>query len=250
MFISYNLLGGRKVSEIKLNIIHNGIENVVHLIRSIELFKANEPEYKENQIWKIIDGNIGYVNLSLLLKPMVDSMFADLSDTKAIIFDNRGYPLGTARDIVSHLTDKTFCEAVFTTNLVMSPDNYDNINDNYSQITVLQNKSIYKGEIIVLVNEQTQSQAEFLCMVLQGASKRVKIIGSQTSGAIGTVSGIILPGGISTYFTCQRVCDDEGKNIQGKGIVPDIIITPTIKGIISGVDEVLQKAIEYVNIQK
>ena len=39
----------------------------------------------------------------------------------------------------------------------------------------------YKGQIIILVNEETQSQAEYSCMVLQAAYKKVTIIGSQTA---------------------------------------------------------------------
>jgi len=112
-FINYQLLGGKKDSNVKLNINHNGSETVLDYTRNFDLFEANKPEYNENQIWKIIDDNIGYVNLDLLSKSLVDSMFDDLSGTKAIIFDNRGYPMGTPHDLASHLTDNPLLKQFF-----------------------------------------------------------------------------------------------------------------------------------------
>jgi C-terminal processing protease CtpA/Prc len=173
-------------------------------------------------------------------------MFNDLNDTKAIILDNRGYPLGTARDLANHLTNKTYIEAIISSLIVKSPDTENIIYDNYYQRSVPENKLQYAGEIVILVNEFTQSQAEFLCMVLQGASNKVKIIGSQTAGADGIVSWIILPGGISTLFTAQKVCYPNGNNTQGTGIIPDVYVTPTIEGIRNGNDEIYQTAISYL----
>lgn len=248
LFINDNLLGGIKDSKIKIEVVHNGKNEIFMLKRDIEKSEIIKQEFTGNKVWNKINDNVGYVNLGLLSKDLVDSMYKDLSDTKAIIFDNRGYPMGTARDIVSHLTNKKFCEATFLTKIVISPDVNNNTNMIYKQETTLENKPFYNGQILILVNEQTQSQAEFLCLVLkEGAGDKVKIIGSQTSGAIGTVSGIILPGGISTFFTCQKVCDINGKNIQGTGIIPDIIVHPTIEGICKEKDELLLKAIEYAN---
>ncbi len=58
----------------------------------------------------------------------------------------------------------------------------------------------YKGKIAILVNEETQSQAEYTAMAFQVAPK-ARVFGSQTAGADGNVSEIILPGGFKTYMT-------------------------------------------------
>ena len=100
------------------------------------------------------------------------------------------------------------------------------------------------------MNEITQSQAEYSCMVLQAAYKRVTIIGSQTAGADGDVTGIKIPGGITTAFSGHGIHYPDGKPTQGIGIVPDIPIAPTIKGIKEGRDEVLERAIQFAKSGK
>jgi C-terminal processing protease CtpA/Prc len=49
--------------------------------------------------------------------------------------------------------------------------------------------------------------------------------------------------GIGIYYP-------DGKETQRIGIVPDIELKPTIKGIKEGRDEVLEKALEIINEQK
>jgi hypothetical protein len=75
-------------------------------------------------------------------------------------------------------------------------------------------------------------------------TKAVKI-GSQTSGADGNVSIIYLPGRIATYFTGLGIFYPDNRETQRIGIVPDIEIVPTIRGIREGRDEVLEAALNY-----
>ena len=49
---------------------------------------------RQGDILKLFPGNIGYADLDRLPPTMVDSMFERFKDTKAIIFDMRGYPPG------------------------------------------------------------------------------------------------------------------------------------------------------------
>ena len=107
------------------------------------------------------------------------------------------------------------------------------------------NKDYYKGKVIIIVNEYTQSNAEYTSMAFRVAPK-VTVIGSQTAGADGNVSRINLPGEISTTFTGIGVYYPDGTETQGIGIVPDIEIKPTIRGIKEGRDELLEKAIELI----
>jgi len=72
------------------------------------------------------------------------------------------------------------------------------------------------------------------------------VIGSQTAGADGNVSEIILPGGIKTMISGIGVYYPDGTETQRVGIVPDIEIKPTIQGIREGRDELLEKAIEVI----
>ena len=78
------------------------------------------------------------------------------------------------------------------------------------------------------------------------AGDKTTVIGSTTAGADGNVSRIDLPGGMRTVISGIGVYYPDGKETQRIGIVPDIEVTPTIEGIKSGRDEVLEKAIELI----
>ncbi len=74
----------------------------------------------------------------------------------------------------------------------------------------------------------------------------VTTIGSQTSGADGNASLIEMAGGEKTMITGIGIFYPDKTETQRKGIKIDLIVKPTIKGIIEGKDEVLEKAIELV----
>lgn len=99
---------------------------------------------------------------------------------------------------------------------------------------------------MVLVNNLSQSQAEYTAMAFRAAPKTT-IIGSTTAGADGNVSEIWLPGGLYTMISGIGVYYPDGTETQRVGIIPDIEVKPTIKGIKEGRDEVLEKAIEIIN---
>lgn len=73
------------------------------------------------------------------------------------------------------------------------------------------------------------------------------VIGSTTAGADGNVSQFYLPGGISTLISGIGIYYPDGRETQRIGIIPDIVVKPTIRGITEGKDEPREKAIEIVN---
>lgn len=123
--------------------------------------------------------------------------------------------------------------------------------DNPGEFTFTSNLEIpsqgknYKGKLVVLVNELSQSQAEYTSMAFR-AGDNTTIIGSTTAGADGNVSAIMLPGGLRTMISGIGVYYPNGRETQRIGIVPDIEVQPTIEGIKQGKDELLEKAIEII----
>ena len=103
----------------------------------------------------------------------------------------------------------------------------------------------------MLCDEQTQSQAEYTIMMFQGAAgKRVTVIGSATAGADGNVTAVRLPGGYSTYFSGLEVLYPDGSQTQQTGIRINIKVEPTVTALKQGKDEVLQRAIEFIESGK
>mgnify|MGYP003694000455 CR=1 FL=1 len=98
----------------------------------------------------------------------------------------------------------------------------------------------YKGLVVILVNEQTQSSAEYTAMALRTAPHAV-VMGSETAGADGDISYVPFPGGFRSPFSGLGIYYPDGTDTQGVGIVPDIFVYPTRQGISAGRDEVLEK---------
>ncbi|MCC6288975.1 MAG: peptidase S41, partial [Chitinophagaceae bacterium] len=192
---------------------------------------------------KILEGNIGYINMGLLVKTQVEGAMKKLSNTRAIIFDVRNYPNNTLLYVSTFLNSDRKPFAKFTIPDLTYPGVF-----NYTrpaECGIKENKNYYKGKVILLFNELTQSHAEFTLMALQTAPEVIGI-GSQTAGADGDVSLITLPGDYKTYITGIGVYYPDGRETQRIGIIPDIQIKPTIEGIRAGRDEVLEKAIEIL----
>lgn len=98
---------------------------------------------------------------------------------------------------------------------------------------------------MILVDEVSQSQAEYTAMALRSASGAV-VIGSTTAGADGNVSQIPLPGGLPTMISGIGVFYPDKTPTQQVGIVPNIEVGPTIDGIRAGRDEVLEAALRQI----
>ncbi|MBK7036287.1 MAG: peptidase S41 [Bacteroidetes bacterium] len=206
-------------------------------------FNYNWQHESKNEHYKILDGNIGYVDLGQLTKNEVDNVFEKLDDTKAIIFDVRNYPNGTMYNIAYHLLPEKKQFVMFSNPDISFPGAYRFTEPYFCGGN---NKNPYKGKVVLLFNETTQSHAEFTLMALKTAPNVIGI-GSQTSGADGNVSYIPLPGGYKTVMTGIGVYYPDGTETQRIGIIPDIKVKPTIEGIRAGKDEVLEKAMEVIN---
>jgi C-terminal processing protease CtpA/Prc len=198
----------------------------------------------EDSKWKILDNNIGFVNMKILEKEDVNKMYEELKNTKTIIFDIRNYPKGTAKSIMNLLSNKPnqFCDIIKPD--LSYPGKFQYEDSKNFILGNKENNSPYQGKIIILVNETTQSHAEFSTMILQ-TFPNSKVIGSQTSGADGNVSKFNLAGK-PTVFTGLGVFYPDGKETQRIGIVPDIEVKPTVKGLQENRDEVLERALEYI----
>lgn len=213
-----------------------------YLIYEDTISNAKEAEDSLLPHWKILPGNIGYVNMGLLEPTDVDTAMAELKNTRAIIFDIRNYPLGTMYDISNYLNPRPEKFVKFTVPDLDYPGDFYFTEQTY---TGTYNPDYYRGKVILLHDEQTMSQAEFTCMVLETAPDVTKI-GSQTAGSDGNVSWLHFPGAIYTYFSGLGVYYPDGTSTQRIGIVPDIEVHPTVTGIQNGRDDVLEFAIRFI----
>ncbi|MDB5279746.1 MAG: hypothetical protein JWR61_4701 [Ferruginibacter sp.] len=214
--------------------------------------------------FKLLTKDIGYADItSLLSSKDVDSMFKVFKNTKAIIFDDRGYP-HCYIDFSKFAINKNAALHRATTPVAIAP-NIDEIGmqQNSFKETYSVNQSdykdwntnnsvdarIYKGKIVVLINEAPQSAGEDVAIILK-TSANATLIGTPTSGTDGGMTSFVVPGNITLWYTEEIVSFPDGKRTQRIGVQPDIYVQPTIKGIQSGKDEVLERAVKYLRTGK
>ncbi|MCY1662972.1 S41 family peptidase [Chryseobacterium sp. SL1] len=192
--------------------------------------------------WKFLDDEkkMGYVNMGLIKRSDLNDMFENLKNTESIIFDSRNYPNMTILPLSRLLLpeNKIYYEFIFPETNYLSKfyRRKNNIGRN--------NPDYYKGNVVILVNEVTQSQAETTVMMLKQHPK-AKVIGGYTSGANGDVISFNIAG-LKTCFTGLGAYYPDGRETQRIGIIPDIIVRPTVKGIRQGKDEIMERALEYL----
>ena len=239
------------MAKVAIRDIHDQVREVT-AARKIE-FNSKTQGDRAGDILRILPGNIGYADLDRLPASQVDEMFDKFKDCTAIIFDDRGYPQGTAWQIAPRLTDKSdVVAALFKRRDPMAPNlpNGELVNPQVME-TFLQriphtDKWRYHGRTVMLIDERTISQAEHTGLFFEAANG-TKFVGSPTQGANGDVTNLSLPGGIYVHFSGQGVWHADGRQLQRLGLQPDVEAHPTLEGIRAGKDEVLDKAVEYVS---
>ena len=202
---------------------------------------------RTNDVIQSLPGNIGYADLDRLTVPQVEDMFERFKDTRAIIFDMRGYPNGTAWSIAPYLAGESEAGAAsFFRKLLLGPDEESSQKYSFIQkIPLSVPGKHYDGFTVMLIDEHTQSQAEHTGLFFAAANGTV-FIGSHTSGANGDVTNFSIPGNINLTFSGHSVSYPDGRQLQRLGLVPEIDVRPTLEGLRSGRDEVLEAALNYI----
>jgi len=194
--------------------------------------------------FKLMENNIGYINNGIVTKDDLPKIWPEVMKTKALIIDIRNYPKDFhIFDLAKLLLPDSTPFVKFSQASTLYPGLFT-----YTDILTVgqKNPNYYKGRVVILVNEMTQSSAEYHSMAYR-THPNAFVIGSQTAGADGNVSSFTLPGDINTLISGIGVYYPDGKETQRVGIVPDIEVHPTIEGIKNGRDELLEKAIEILN---
>lgn len=215
----------------------------LHNPKTIKGFYISYKLEKEKPSFKKFESNIGYITLKNITHKDFKTIREKLKDTKSIIVDIRGRPaISVIHNLGGFFTSKKSWFVKHTEPNINNPGEFT-----FSASKFIQpREKFYKGKVILLVNQFTQSHGEYTAMAIQ-AGDNVTTIGSTTAGADGNTSTFYLPGGLMTMISGIGVYYPDGKETQRIGIVPDIEVLPTIKGIKEGRDEVLEKAIEIIN---
>ncbi|WP_415329043.1 S41 family peptidase [Chryseobacterium sp. MMS23-Vi53] len=213
--------------------------------KTLKTYSISELGFKkeEKEFFKMHDNDVAYVYMGSVDSKKLDDVFSKIKNTKGLVIDFRSYPSDFVAFKMGKLLKPNITEFVKFT---MTNSNQPGLFTFTQSLKVPgEGKNAYQGKIAILVNETTQSSAEYHTMAFRTAPN-AKVFGSTTAGADGNVSKIMLPGNISTMISGIGVYYPDGKETQRIGIVPDVEVKPTIDGIKSNKDEVLEKAVNWI----
>jgi C-terminal processing protease CtpA/Prc len=185
--------------------------------------------------------DLAYLKLSSVLMADAEDYVRRSQGARVLIIDVRNYPsqfmvFALGRHLVASKTEfATFTMADFANpgTFVWRPG-----------VPLEPKEPHFGGKVVVLVDEVSQSQAEYTTLAFRSAPDAI-VVGSTTAGADGNVASIALPGGLRTMISGLGVFTADRKPTQRVGIVPDVVVRPTRAGLAAGRDEVLETAVQH-----
>ncbi len=231
-------LMGDKYSPFKIKISSG---NEFNLLRNIDPSTYYAKLTKQDTI-KSLGNRITYLNISNARMKMINDSLPLLQQSKAIICDLRGYPTdnnGFIEYLLKH--DDTSKEWMQIPQIIY-PDLEKIAGFQKLGWGLKAKKPHLNAKIYFLIDGQAISYAESYMSFIEHY-KLATIIGQPTAGTNGNVNNISLPGGYSMRFTGMKVLKHDGSQHHGIGIIPNILVEQTAKGIKEGRDEILERAI-------
>lgn len=207
-------------------------------LKEIDFYKDETPSHKN------LSGDIGYIYPGSLKEGEIEGIMQKFMEKKGIVIDFRCYPSDfVVFSLGKYLMPKPTPFVKFKT---VDKEKLGAYKFSESKTVGFSVSDSYKGKIAILVNEETQSSAEYHVMAFQVAPK-AKVFGSQTAGADGNISKIWLPGNVLTVISGIGVYYPDRTETQQTGVKIDVQVKPSIKAFREGRDEVLEKALVYLS---
>ena len=244
----------------EVTVIRDGKEMTFNV--NADEFQYSGPRYGvsfqdgEPKPYEIIEGNIGVINPAFMNLQSgavhgnevkwAEAMNA-LKDTDGLIVDYRQYPANSWQHLPPYLFEEaevglltaSISEAVPGTFIKEPVFNFN---------TKPRSAYRYDKEVVVLIDEHSQSASEYAAMLVQNGEK-VTLMGENTIGSNGFCLILPIPGGNMVVHTAQGIYTPDRGQTQGIGVSPDIEVKKTIEGIKEGRDEVKEAAIAYIQEQ-
>jgi len=193
--------------------------------------------------FRLLSEDVAYLKLSSVKVADTAKYIESAAKTKGMVIDIRNYPSEfVVFALGSLLVEKQTPFVTFTRG---DPANPGAFGWESEPLSLRPAKPYYSGRIVILVDEMSQSQAEYTAMAFRSVPGAV-VVGSTTAGADGNVFPISLPGGLRSMISGLGVFYPDKRPAQRVGIIPDQEIKPTIAGIRAGRDEVLEAGIREI----
>ncbi|RZM28928.1 MAG: hypothetical protein EOO88_06980 [Pedobacter sp.] len=206
-------------------------------------------EQQKRAVYDFTTDKIAYIDFALLEPKRIDSIMKLYMDQKGIVFDLRGYnDDGNLMKIFDYLSPEPMYFGIKSQPLFNMPGKFafrDHIINDELKYIGKKNPNYFKGKVVVLINEHTQSAEELWAMVFKKVPN-VTLIGSQTAGADGAKTPIKLIDGSKIIFSGLGIYYPDGKETQRVGIVPDVVVKQTVESLQQSRDLLTESAFKLI----
>jgi C-terminal processing protease CtpA/Prc len=201
-----------------------------------KMYEANE----KNILYKWVNDSIAYFNLRSATPENFNKNYKAIRSASVIILDLRCYPHS---HLILNLTDAFVPPHSFFAYITYPDTRFPGmIRYCKSSSNRIGSKNYYKGQVIVLVNEWTESYSEYMTMALQANPKTITV-GNYSSGADGNVTFIEFPGRVQTVYSGIGIYYPDFTPSQRIGVWIDYVVEPTIESIKNNIDVAYEKAV-------
>lgn len=242
--IARSLLKGSE-GPVRLGIVRDGAASTVETTRSAVssvYAGAGLTHDRPGDTFQMLSAgrdSVAYLKLSSVDAAAIPQYLQRAARAPVFVIDIRNYPKQfVVFSLGAHLVAAVSPFSEFTKGDLANPGAFTMT----PPVSLLPFAPHYGGRLVILVDESTQSQAEYTAMAFRSAPGAI-VVGSTTAGADGNVSRIPLPGGLQAMISGIGVFYPDGRPTQQIGIVPDVVVHPTIAGIRAGRDEVLEAGV-------
>lgn len=190
--------------------------------------------------------DIYYINLDgeVLARGREFSQYLREAQSAAgLVLDMRGYPGINHYEVAARINCSVSHSPIFRVPVWKGPDQLE-VNESQYTIRPRQHPS-YCGPVALLVGPITVSAAENFSTILVDVG-RVTVVGRQSAGTNGNITGVQVPGAFGFSFTGMEVLHNDRSTFHGIGILPDVEVGPQAADFPSGLDRELMKAIEVL----
>lgn len=191
---------------------------------------------------KTLGNQITYISFTGADMKMINDSLSLLKSSKAIIFDLRGKPNENSGMLEYLMTKKDTASKWLRAPEIIYPDQ-EKIVGYRSEGWDLEAKTLnLTAKIFFLIDGRVISAGESYASLVEHY-KLGTLVGQPTAGTNGEVNTLTLPGGFVVRFTGLKAVKQDGSQLHGIGIIPNIYVEQTAKGIKEGRDEILERAV-------
>jgi len=196
---------------------------------------------------ELADG-IMYVDLTSIEPAELDQIVPSLVESRGVVFDLRGNPIGPVHELLGHLMGGPDDWEGWMRVLLARAPGGDLVEAIHTQWAMQPASPSIEAPVAFLTNESAISYSESILGLVKYHGLGT-IVGSNTAGSNGNIVRLSLPGDFLVNYTGMYVIGPDGSPLQGLGIEPDIQALPTIEGLRTGSDEVLERALKWIGNQ-